>query len=40
MIVGAKLAPFVGNIPLLAFIGYVSSLILGFVLVISVVRRR
>jgi ubiquinone biosynthesis protein len=40
MIVGAKLAPFVGNIPLLAFIGYISSLILGVVLIISVIRRR
>jgi len=36
----AKVPPFVGNIPLLGFIGYIIAIILGFMLVISMVRRQ
>jgi ubiquinone biosynthesis protein len=39
VIVLAKVPPFVGNIPLLGFIGYILAVILGFVLVVSIVRR-
>jgi ubiquinone biosynthesis protein len=40
LVVQAKIAPFVGNVPLLAFIGYIFSIILGFILVVSIARRR
>jgi len=36
----AKVPPFIGNIPLLGFIGYIIAVILGFMLVISMVRRQ
>ncbi len=36
VVVLAKIPPFVGNIPLLAFIGYILSAILGFMLAISI----
>ena len=39
VIVLAKVPPFVGNIPLLGFIGYIIAVILGFILVVSIVRR-
>ncbi|MBI4188445.1 MAG: AarF/ABC1/UbiB kinase family protein [Chloroflexi bacterium] len=39
VIVLAKVPPFVGNIPLLGFIGYIIAVILGSMLVISIVRR-
>lgn len=39
VIVLAKVPPFVGNIPLLAFVGYVIALVLSFMLVISIGRR-
>jgi ubiquinone biosynthesis protein len=39
VIVLAKVPPFVGDIPLLGFIGYIIAFILGFLLVISIVRR-
>ena len=39
VIVLAKVPPFVGDIPLLGFIGYIISFILGFLLVISIMRR-
>jgi ubiquinone biosynthesis protein len=40
MVVTAKVSPYVGDIPLLAFIGYISSIILGLILIISIVRRK
>jgi ubiquinone biosynthesis protein len=40
LVVQAKLAPFVGNIPLLAFVGYIFAVILGLILVVSIARRR
>jgi ubiquinone biosynthesis protein len=39
VIVLAKVPPFVGNIPLLGFIGYIIVVILCFMLVISIIRR-
>ncbi len=39
VIVLAQVPPFMGNIPLLGFIGYIIAVILSFMLVISVVRR-
>ena len=39
VIVLAKVPPFVGNIPVLAFVGYFVAIILSFALVIDVIRR-
>jgi ubiquinone biosynthesis protein len=39
VLVLAQVPPFVGDIPLLALVGYIITLILGFVLLISVIRR-
>ena len=39
VVVLSKVPPFVGSIPLLGFVGYLLALILGFLLVISIVRR-
>jgi ubiquinone biosynthesis protein len=36
VIVLAKVAPFVANIPLLGFIGYIIAAILGFMLAMSI----
>jgi ubiquinone biosynthesis protein len=40
VIVLAKVPPFVGNIPVLGFIGYIIAVILGVMVVISIVRRE
>ena len=40
LVVQAKIPPFVGNIPLLAFFGYIFAIILGFILLISIARRK
>jgi ubiquinone biosynthesis protein len=39
VLVLAQVPPFVGDIPLLALIGYVIAAILGFILVIYIIRR-
>jgi ubiquinone biosynthesis protein len=39
VIVLAKVPPYVGNIPVLGFLGYMSSLVLGIILVIAIIRR-
>ena len=39
VLVLAQVPPFVGDIPLLALIGYIITIILGFILVISIIRR-
>ncbi len=39
VIVLAKVPPFVGNVPLLGFIGYLIAIILSFTLVIDILRR-
>jgi ubiquinone biosynthesis protein len=39
VLVLAKVPPIVGDIPLLALIGYIITIILGFILVIYVIRR-
>jgi ubiquinone biosynthesis protein len=39
VLVLAQVPPFVGGIPLLALIGYIISVILGFILVIYIIRR-
>jgi ubiquinone biosynthesis protein len=39
VIVLAKVPPFVGEIPLVGFIGYIIAVILGFMLVVSIMRR-
>jgi ubiquinone biosynthesis protein len=40
LVVQAKIAPFVGDIPVLAFIGYIFAIILGVILVVSIARRK
>ena len=40
MVAAAKISPYVGDIPLLAFLGYITAFILGIILIISVVRRK
>jgi ubiquinone biosynthesis protein len=39
VLVLAKVPPFVGDMPLLALIGYIITIILGFILVIYIIRR-
>ena len=39
VIVLAKVPPFIGNIPLLGFIGYITAIILSFTLLIDILRR-
>jgi ubiquinone biosynthesis protein len=39
VLVLAQVPPFVGDIPLLALIGYIITIILSFILVISIIRR-
>jgi ubiquinone biosynthesis protein len=39
VIVLSKVPPLVGNIPLLGFVGYVLAILLGFMLVVSILRR-
>jgi len=39
VVVLARVPPFVGNVPLIAFLGYMTALILSFLLIISLLRR-
>ncbi len=39
VVVLARVPPFVGNIPLIGFIGYMISIILSLLLIISVLSR-
>ena len=40
MIVLAKVPPFIGSMPLLGFIGYITAIVLSVLLIIAVVRRK